>query len=77
VSNDSLTITIPEAAKALGISRGLAYSLARRNELPVKVIRIGDKRMVVSRRALDNLLFDKYVEMVRNGQSDKSFQRCQ
>jgi excisionase family DNA binding protein len=53
---DSLTMTIPEVAKALGISRGLAYELAKRDELPVKVIRLGNKRMVVPRRALERML---------------------
>jgi excisionase family DNA binding protein len=53
---DSLTMTIPEAARALGISRGLAYELAKRDELPVKVLRLGEKRMVVPRLALEELL---------------------
>ncbi len=48
-----LVLTIPEAATLLRISRGLAYELARRNELPV--IRLG-RRIVVSRRALDDYL---------------------
>ena len=56
MNTNSLTMTIPEVAKVLGISRGLAYELARRDELPIKVIRLGDKRMVVSRRALEDLL---------------------
>lgn len=55
-NNEILTMTIPEIAGALGISRGLAYDLARRDELPVKVIRIGEKRMVVARKAIENLL---------------------
>jgi len=53
---DSLTMTIPEAARAYGISRQLAYFLARRDELPVKVIRLGGKRMVVSRKAVEDML---------------------
>ncbi|MFC1995014.1 helix-turn-helix transcriptional regulator [Chloroflexota bacterium] len=53
---DTLTMTIPEVAKALGISRGLAYELANRDELPVKVIRLGEKRMVVPKRAFENIL---------------------
>lgn len=53
---DTLTMTIPEVARALGISRGLAYELAKRDELPVKVLRLGDKRMVVPRIALERLL---------------------
>jgi len=52
---DSLTMTIPEVAKALGISRGLAYDLARRDKLPVPVIRLG-RRMVLSRKAVEALL---------------------
>ena len=56
MGNDSLTMTIPSVARALGISRGLAYELARRNELPVNVIRLGEKRMVVSRKAVEALL---------------------
>jgi excisionase family DNA binding protein len=48
-------MTIPEVAKALGISRGLAYDLARRDKLPVRVIKLG-RRMVLSRRAVEALL---------------------
>jgi excisionase family DNA binding protein len=52
----SLTVSVPEAARLLGISRGGAYELARRGELP-GAIRLGG-RVVVSRsallRALDN-----------------------
>jgi len=55
MSNDSLTMTIPEVAKALGISRGLCYDLARQNKLPVKVIKLG-RRMVLSRKAVEELL---------------------
>ncbi len=53
---DTLTMTIPEVAKVLGISRGLAYELAKRDALPVKVLRLGNRRMVVPRRALEELL---------------------
>jgi predicted DNA-binding transcriptional regulator AlpA len=56
---DALTITIPEVAKVLGISRGLAYELAKRDALPVKVLRLGNRRMVVPRRALEDLLSGK------------------
>jgi predicted DNA-binding transcriptional regulator AlpA len=53
---ESFTMTIPEVAKVLGLSRGLAYDLARRDALPIKVIRLGDKRMVVAKRSVDELL---------------------
>jgi excisionase family DNA binding protein len=47
------TLSVPEAAKVLGISRGLAYEMARVGKLPT--IRFG-KRLVVPRRALERLL---------------------
>ena len=52
---ERLTLSIPEAAKVLGISRGLAYDLARRDALPVPVIKLG-RRMVLSRKAVEVLL---------------------
>jgi len=58
MSTDSLTMTIPEVARALGISRGLAYDLARRDALPIKVIKLG-RRMVLSRKAVEELLGKK------------------
>jgi len=54
VSTDKLTLTIPEVARALGISRNLCYELARRGGLPV--IRLGEKRLVISRVALERML---------------------
>ena len=55
-STDTLTMTIPEVARALRISRGLAYDLARRKALPVPVIKVGSKRLVVSKVAVERLL---------------------
>lgn len=51
--NDRLTLTVSEAAGALGISRALAYELVARGELPS--LRLG-RRLVVPRKALDALL---------------------
>ena len=48
-------MTLPEFAKAIGISRNLVYDLARRDELPVKILRFG-KRLLVSRKAVEALL---------------------
>ena len=48
-----LTISVEEAGRLLGISRGLAYELVNRGELPS--VRLG-RRIVVPRRALDRLL---------------------
>jgi excisionase family DNA binding protein len=48
-----LTLTVEEAAQLLGISRALGYELVARGELPH--VRLG-RRIVVPRRALDDLL---------------------
>ena len=53
--NGRLTLTIREAADQLGISKNLAYSLARKGELP-GVIKLGDKRLVLSKIQLENLI---------------------
>jgi excisionase family DNA binding protein len=49
-----LTLTVPEAAELLGVSRGVAYEAARTGELP-GVIRLG-RRLLVSRAHLLALL---------------------
>jgi excisionase family DNA binding protein len=54
--NEKLTMTLTEAAKRLGISRGLAYSLAAQGGLPV--IRLGEKRLLVPIHALEKMLAD-------------------
>ena len=54
VSPERKTLTVEEAAAALGIGRTSAYELARRGELP-GVIRLG-RRFVVSRDVLERLL---------------------
>ncbi len=51
----SQVLTIPEAARVLGISRNLAYELAAKDRFPVPTIRLG-KRIVIPRAALDRLL---------------------
>lgn len=51
--SESLTISIGDAARLLGISRGLAYEAARTGELPV--IRIG-RRLLVPRARLEQLI---------------------
>ena len=59
VKSELLTMTIPEFAEAIGCSRNLAYLLARKDNLPVPVIHLGEKRMCVSRKAVEVLLEDK------------------
>lgn len=59
------TWSVPEAARLLGISRGLAYEMAKAGKLPT--IRFG-RRLLVPRRALYRLLDgSKDVEGERDG----------
>ncbi len=53
-----LTMTVPQAAKRLGIGRNAAYQAVRRGEIPA--IRIGN-RLLVPKRAFDDLLSGKAV----------------
>jgi excisionase family DNA binding protein len=46
--NEPLTLTVEDAARLLGISRGLAYEAARRGELPT--IRLGRRLLVPTAR---------------------------
>lgn len=52
-NQERLCLSVPEAAKLLGISRGLAYELAGSGQLPV--VRLG-RRLLVPRAALENML---------------------
>ena len=52
------TLTVEEAARVLGISRGVAYESARRGELPV--VRLG-RRLLVPRPRLEELLGGKFA----------------
>ena len=56
---ERLTLSVKEAAVMLGISKNLAYELARRGELP-GCIKLGEKRIVVSRIQLERLLQGKH-----------------
>jgi excisionase family DNA binding protein len=51
--DEPLALSVEDAARLLGISRTLAYESVARGELPS--VRLG-KRIVVPRRALDELL---------------------
>lgn len=58
------TVTIEEAAKILGIGRASAYEAARTGQIPT--LRIGAKRLVVPKRALERLL-----EQASDGHEDR------
>ena len=49
------TLSVPEAGKALGISRQTAYELARKDEFPLPVLKVG-KKLRVPKAALARLL---------------------
>ena len=51
--NEPLTMSVNDAARLLGISRGLAYEAARRGELPT--LRLGRRLLVPRARLLDLL----------------------
>ncbi|MBI5738846.1 MAG: helix-turn-helix domain-containing protein [Mycolicibacterium neoaurum] len=54
-----LTITVERAGRLLGISRGLAYDLVRRGEIPA--VRLG-RRLVVPAHAIDEILRDRSAQ---------------
>jgi excisionase family DNA binding protein len=56
----SMTMTVSEAARVLGISRSSAYECVRRGEL--RAVRLG-RRLVVPRSAVTELLQDPQVEV--------------
>lgn len=56
-----LTLTVEEAAEALGISRAFAYEAVARGEIPC--IRIG-RRILVPKVALERMLTTNFVQSV-------------
>jgi excisionase family DNA binding protein len=53
MESERLTFTVEEAGELLGISRALAYEMARTGRLPT--LRFG-KRIVVPKKAIENML---------------------
>jgi len=54
MDDKKLVYQMHEFAKALGISKSLAYELARTGQIPV--IKLGNKRMVVPVAAVEKML---------------------
>ena len=54
ITKGELGISIPDMAAALGISRNLAYQLARENKIPV--LRLGLRRIIVPMEAMRKML---------------------
>lgn len=44
-----VTVDVPTAARALGLGRSTAYELARRDEFPCRVLRIGSSYRYLQR----------------------------
>lgn len=57
--HQALTLTVERAGRLLGISRGLAYELVRRGEIPS--VRLG-RRIVVPARAIDAMLASRSTD---------------
>lgn len=63
---EKVTLSVEEAGRILGLSRGSAYLAARTGELPT--IRIG-KRLIVPVAALEKMLASAGVEEERERQA--------
>lgn len=55
-SNERLTMSVAEFALLSGVSKATAYDLIKRNKFPVSVLRIGAKRVLLSRREVYDYL---------------------
>ena len=62
--NQSITMTVTEAGRALGIGRSAAYEAARRGEIPT--IRIG-RRLIVPAAAIAEMLGVQRAELGLGG----------
>jgi len=64
MESERLTLTVEEAGERLGISRALAYEMARTGQLPT--LRFG-KRIVVPKKAIETML-DRAVTSIASPQ---------
>ena len=49
------TLSVPEACKVLGVSRSHGFDLIKRGEFPCRVIRLGQRTVVVAASLLELL----------------------
>ena len=66
-ASERLTYSVEEAAVLLGIGRGLAYEMVRDGSLPG--LRLGQRRILVPRGALEALLGSSSMASTSGGQS--------
>jgi excisionase family DNA binding protein len=64
---ERLCITVPEAAKMLGISRNFCYELVKQKQLPV--VKFG-KRLLIPRAALIKMLEQQGVATIQKAKSE-------
>jgi excisionase family DNA binding protein len=64
-----LTLSVPEAAKLLGVSRDLVYDLVAQGELPA--LRLG-RRIVLPRRALEELVEAAWASDASREEEDRA-----
>ncbi|MCK2199158.1 helix-turn-helix domain-containing protein [Corynebacterium callunae] len=55
MNDTKLTYTAQEAAEILGVSASSVYASVKKNEFPIKVIRVGE-RIIIPAKALHELL---------------------
>jgi excisionase family DNA binding protein len=53
-SREQLCISVPAAARMIGVSRNIGYQMARLGQLPI--IRCGRRRLLVPKAALERML---------------------
>ena len=63
-NNERLTLTVEEAARQLGLSRGAAYQAVQRGEIPS--LKFG-KRIVIPVSALNRMLSEARANSTKDG----------
>ena len=54
---EKMAFTVEEMARLLGISRSVAYQLAKEKDFPV--IRVSDRRLIIPRKGLEKWLDER------------------
>ena len=73
MENEQLTMSVEEAAKLLGISRGAAYQAARTSRIPV--IKLGERRLRIPRKPLMELIDGKGSGEINNSKQSTEYLR--
>ncbi|MEE9399827.1 MAG: helix-turn-helix domain-containing protein [Dehalococcoidales bacterium] len=65
MAEEKLTLTVSEAAKCLGISRGLAFEMVRQNRIPHLKF---SRRILIPKKALFDLLEKAALDIKPSGE---------